>query len=218
MLIRVWVCPGTLGTTNNKKTNIYDIPSGKFENPYTRAQRPYPGDHSAVVVFNDRMYAFGGLCCQQVRPHASVSFTYLMVLQFCEGCNATGKTQIYDPAKNEWLQGSEIPWEVEGASLAAAIGTSIFLCGGLNGFNPTPKCGIYTPATDRCGGLMIMSYNHTCADGSSDSWATMADMPKAVHHAAAGTDGDRFFIFGGRIGSNGLSEGQPDVQVGVAGV
>ena len=41
----------------------------------------------------------------------------------------------------------------------------------------------------------------------------MPNMPKPMHHTAAGTDGDKFYIFGGRLGGNGLSQGQDDVQV-----
>ena len=41
----------------------------------------------------------------------------------------------------------------------------------------------------------------------------MPNMPKAVHHAASNNDGIRFYIFGGRVEGNPLSDGQTDVQV-----
>lgn len=41
----------------------------------------------------------------------------------------------------------------------------------------------------------------------------MPAMPRAVHHTAAGTDGAKFYIFGGRETDIGLSEPVSDVQV-----
>lgn len=41
----------------------------------------------------------------------------------------------------------------------------------------------------------------------------MAAMPQGVNHAAAGTDGTLFYIFGGRGGGNQASPGYNYVQV-----
>lgn len=71
----------------------------------------------------------------------------------------------------------------------------IYVCGGLNhDWNQHfSECGIYSPETD--------------------SWSSMASLPKGVHHTAAGTDGSKFYVFGGRENGNYLSDGMPYVQV-----
>eukprot|EP00730_Choanoeca_flexa_P020204 TRINITY_DN9880_c0_g1_i4.p1 TRINITY_DN9880_c0_g1~~TRINITY_DN9880_c0_g1_i4.p1 ORF type:complete len:648 (+),score=104.82 TRINITY_DN9880_c0_g1_i4:119-1945(+) len=169
---------GELGTDDNTETGVFDIPLHDFLNPALYAKRPFPGDHSAVEAWNGKLYAFSGLCCQQ----------------FCTGCNAKGKVQIYDPTANVWTLGSPIPWEVEGSQSSALINDKIYLCGGLGPVEAIATCGVYDPA--------------------ADSWnMSMPDMPKAVHHAASNTDGQRLYIFGGRIGGNPLDDGQDDVQI-----
>ena len=46
-----------------------------------------------------------------------------------------------------------------------------------------------------------------------DRWTLLANMPLAVNHAAAATDGRRLWIFGGRGGGNVVSNGYDTVQV-----
>lgn len=48
---------------------------------------------------------------------------------------------------------------------------------------------------------------------SLDQWTLTAQMPLGVNHAAAGTDGRRLFIFGGRDGGNEVSNGYDAVQI-----
>jgi hypothetical protein len=154
-----------LGTTDNSKTHVFDLPSRVFQNPFQRARRPFPGDHSPVEAVGGKMYAFSGLCCQQ----------------FCQGCNAQQKTQVYDPSTDVWTLGSPIPWpvwrrggvscrgmrlgnpardvrrargacpcalQVEGSQSSAMIDGKIYLCGGLLGDAAIRDCGVYDPAND----------------------------------------------------------------------
>eukprot|EP00045_Choanoeca_perplexa_P008753 m.82226 g.82226 ORF g.82226 m.82226 type:complete len:609 (+) comp14608_c0_seq1:52-1878(+) len=170
---------GELGTSDSTVTGVFDIQLGRFLNPSLYAKRPYPGDHSAVEAWNGKMYSFSGLCCQQ----------------FCTGCEAKQKVQIYDPTTNTWSLGTQVPWDVEGSQSSALINDKMYLCGGLGVDVAINTCGIYDPATD--------------------TWdtTTMPNMPKAVHHAASNTDGSRFYIFGGRTEGNPLTDGQTDVQI-----
>jgi N-acetylneuraminic acid mutarotase len=47
----------------------------------------------------------------------------------------------------------------------------------------------------------------------TNSWSSIAPMPIGRNHAAAGTDGQKLFIFGGRDGGNTVSNGFNDVQI-----
>ncbi len=48
----------------------------------------------------------------------------------------------------------------------------------------------------------------------TDTWDTsMPSMPEGVNHAASGTDGERFFIFGGRKGGNVVGPGFDYTQI-----
>jgi N-acetylneuraminic acid mutarotase len=92
------------------------------------------------------------------------------------GCS--GKLQIYDPATDSWSLGADMPWS-GGASSTAVIGAFVYVAGGhVNGASTTDACAKYDPALDQ--------------------WsAPLASMPAARNHAASGTDGQRFWIFGG---------------------
>eukprot|EP00043_Microstomoeca_roanoka_P006425 m.62622 g.62622 ORF g.62622 m.62622 type:complete len:513 (-) comp13407_c0_seq1:714-2252(-) len=168
---------GDLGTKDNRKTLTFNFKTATWDAPTANAPRPYWGDHTTVEVYQGEMYAFAGLCCQS----------------FCTGCDAASKLQIYNPVEDKWRLGKPIPWNVDGAMSSALINGKIYICGGLWQDGPSPKCGVYTPATN--------------------SWSSMPDMPKPMHHSAGGTDGKKLYIFGGRLGGNWLSKGQDDVQI-----
>jgi glucose/arabinose dehydrogenase len=109
-----------------------------------------------------------------------------------------GRVQIYDPAVNQWSLGANMPWN--GGSVATAlIGGRIYAAGGIVGNTTVDLCARY--------------------DIASNTWTMLASMPtgKGRNHAAAGSDGTRFYVFGGRgVGSgesNVVANGFPDVQI-----
>lgn len=109
-----------------------------------------------------------------------------------------GRVQIYDPATNQWSLGANLPWN--GGSVATAvIGTRIYAAGGIVGSTTVDNVARYSV--------------------SANTWTSLPSMPagKGRNHAAAGSDGVRFYVFGGRgIGSgesNVVANGFPDVQI-----
>lgn len=103
------------------------------------------------------------------------------------------KVQIYDISRDVWTPGPDIPWAVEGAVASATIGSRAYICGGILGQSTVGKCGYLDMATYK--------------------WQTTPDMPFARNHASSGTDGRLFYIFGGRLGGNYVTNGYDDVQV-----
>jgi N-acetylneuraminic acid mutarotase len=108
------------------------------------------------------------------------------------GSNSEGKVQIYDPATNQWTLGPQLPWA--GGSLSTAlIGGKIYAAGGIVG--------------------SVTVNNHAVLDPAGGGWVSRAPMPVGRNHTAAGTDGTRFYVFGGRDGPNIVTNGFDDVQV-----
>ncbi len=114
------------------------------------------------------------------------------------GAGSEGKLQVYDPAADAWTLGAPLPWS-GGSVSTAAIGGLLYAAGGIVGSTTVDHCAVYDPA--------------------ADAWTTLASMPaqQGRNHAAAGTDGARFWVFGGRgVGSgagNWVANGFDDVQV-----
>ncbi len=109
-----------------------------------------------------------------------------------------GKVQIYDPATNTWSLGADMPWA--GGSVASClINGKIYVSGGIVGNVTVDDCAVYDIATN--------------------TWTALAPMPpsKGRNHAASGTDGSKFWIFGGRGAGSGpgnfVANGFADVQV-----
>eukprot|EP00730_Choanoeca_flexa_P001508 TRINITY_DN10666_c0_g1_i1.p3 TRINITY_DN10666_c0_g1~~TRINITY_DN10666_c0_g1_i1.p3 ORF type:complete len:123 (-),score=12.04 TRINITY_DN10666_c0_g1_i1:1819-2187(-) len=80
------------------------------------AERPFPGHHSAGVVYNGEWYLFGGLCC-----------------------NAGSRSQIYNPVTDVWREGPMLP-EVTGSANAVVLKGFIVLCGGIGDTGTIDKC------------------------------------------------------------------------------
>ncbi len=96
---------------------------------------------------------------------------------------AAGRVQIYDPVGDSWSLGAPMPWAA-GAASTALIDDKIYVAGGIVASTTVDNCGAYDPR--------------------ADSWTMLASTPseKGRNHAAGATDGERFFIFGGRgVGS-----------------
>ena len=107
-----------------------------------------------------------------------------------------GVVQIYDPATESWRLGPAMPFPA-GSSATALIGSQVYLAGGIVGDSTTRLAARF--------------------DLEREVWTPIAPMPRARNHAAAGTDGTRLFVFGGRGpgsgDSNVVANGFADVQI-----
>ena len=109
---------------------------------------------------------------------------------------AQGALQVYDPATGMWRFGPDMPFPA-GASASAVIGSMIYVAGGL----------VKNATTN-----LVARF-----DLATEFWSLVAPMPRARHHAAAGTDGQRLFVFGGKGPGSGdsdtIANGFGDVQI-----
>lgn len=85
-----------------------------------------------------------------------------------------------------------MPWAT-GSVSTAYINGKVYAAGGIVGGGTVNTAALYDPA--------------------SNTWATIASMPVGRNHAAAGTDGQKLYIFGGRTGQNATTIGFTDVQI-----
>jgi len=101
------------------------------------------------------------------------------------GAGAEGMVQIYDPESNNWSLGADMPWPASSTG-SCVINGEIYVAGGsVPGVGSVDNVAKYNPG--------------------EDSWTTLAPMPHGHNHAASGTDGKRFWVFGGRGGGPGNS-------------
>ena len=109
-----------------------------------------------------------------------------------------GKVQIYDPVADSWSAGADMPWAA-GSVQTCVIDGKIYAAGGIVANATVDNCAVYDPVLD--------------------AWTNLASMApnKGRNHAAAATDGQRFFIFGGRGKGSGsgnfVANGFDDVQI-----
>jgi DNA-binding CsgD family transcriptional regulator/N-acetylneuraminic acid mutarotase len=93
----------------------------------TRAQMPTPRNGLAVVSYEGRIYAIGGI----------------------SNDGPTGKVEVYDPDTDTWSLHTPKPTPV-GFVSAAVVGAKIYVPGGFGGEDqPTSVLEVYDPATDR---------------------------------------------------------------------
>ena len=109
--------------------------------------------------------------------------------------NGQGKVQTFNPSTNRWsTDNRRHPSGADGSMSVAAISGMIYACGGLGGSSNKNGCAMYDPG----GG----------------GWTRKASMLRGVDHAAAGTDGEKLYVFGGRhTGVNRPSNGEDYVQI-----
>lgn len=110
------------------------------------------------------------------------------------GADSEGRVQILDPVADSWSLGAPMPWP-GGAVNTATIDGLIYAAGGVAGGGTVDDVAVYDPAADK--------------------WTSLPSMPagQGSNGAAAGTDGQRFFIFGGSGGSGGVANGFSSMQV-----
>jgi N-acetylneuraminic acid mutarotase len=133
-----------------------------------------------------------------VRPfvgnhHAAVSVGGKWYLFGGIGGSSEGKVQVYNPATNAWSTGAAMPWAGGSVSAGLLANGKVVVAGGIVGSTTVNNAAIYDPATN--------------------TWASAAAMPAGRNHAAAATDGTKFYVFGGRTGGNVVSNGFNTVQV-----
>ncbi len=107
-----------------------------------------------------------------------------------------GQVQIFNPATNAWSVGAPAPF-ASGSAATALINGRVYMAGGIAGSVTVTSAAVYNPVTN--------------------VWSLIANMPVARNHTASGTDGQHFFIFGGRGPGSGdsniVAEGFADVQI-----
>ena len=103
-----------------------------------------------------------------------------------------GVVQVYDPATDSWRLGPPMPF-AGGSVSTALIGDFVYAAGGIVGDTTTRQAARF--------------------DLVREVWMPIAPMPRGRNQAASGTDGARFYVFGGRDGSNVVANGFADVQV-----
>jgi len=121
--------------------------------------------------------------------HAAETLAGRLYLVGGVGAGSEGRVQIYDQGLGAWAMGADLPWP-GGAVSTAVIGGRLYAAGGLAGGTTVDFCAVYDPALN--------------------AWQPRAALPfhQGRHHAAAGTDGKRLYIFGGKGFGSGES-GQP---------
>jgi len=115
--------------------------------------------------------------------------------------NSYGTVQIYNTKTDTWKEGKTMPWD-GGSVCSAYIDGYIYACGGVQGFEDGHRRG-GTNTTAQCGKY----------DVATNSWTYMKSMPYGRNHAATTSEGEKMWVFGGRMGRNVPSNGFNTVQV-----
>jgi N-acetylneuraminic acid mutarotase len=164
-------------------TNIFDLVMGLWT---LGASRIAGGDHHASVTYREEWYLLGG-------------FSYVQSEQ-----TQANMMQIYNPTSNSWRVGPSYPGLGKGSYVAAVLGDQIYVCSGLwyQDYSTLSKPPFNANPTD------CYRFN-----GDTNSWYQVPDLLVGVNHAAAGTDGNKLYVFGGRdtranIPANGLATTQ----------
>lgn len=107
-----------------------------------------------------------------------------------------GEVQVYDPSADTWSAAADLQWD-GGSVSTAVIGGRLYAAGGIVNGTTTRQAAVYDPG--------------------SGAWSPLPPMPAGRNHAAAGTDGRRFFVIGGRGPGSGdgnvVANGFADLQV-----
>ncbi|MCB0324726.1 MAG: IPT/TIG domain-containing protein, partial [Bdellovibrionales bacterium] len=139
------------------------------------AARPFPGDHHAAEIIGDKLYLFGGI-----------------------GGGSSKKVQIYDPSTNTWSTGADLPAAQfpngSGSASTSLINGMVYFAGGIDPVTntTTPNGAKYNPVANTWTGIAAMPLNP-------------AQSGAGRNHAAAATDGAKFYVFGGRGPGSGDS-------------
>lgn len=112
------------------------------------------------------------------------------------GGESEGTVQIFDARSRSWRLGPRMPFAV-GASASAVIDSVIYVAGGIEKNRSVRRMA--------------------ALDLRTMQWSDRSPMPLARNHAASGTDGRRFYVFGGRGPGSGdgneVANGFAEVQI-----
>jgi N-acetylneuraminic acid mutarotase len=118
--------------------------------------------------------------------------------------NSAGQVQIYDPSTNGWSVGAPAPYAA-GSCCSAVINGKIYIAGGLVGVISAQE---------------ILGFSTNAAavyDPVANTWASLPPLPftatHGINHAASATDGNKFYIFGGRDDDHAPAIGYNTVQI-----
>jgi N-acetylneuraminic acid mutarotase len=136
--------------------------------------------------------------------HAVEVFNGRMYLIGGFDANSSGQVQIYDPATNGWSIGAPAPYAA-GSCCSAVINGKIYIAGGL--------VGVISGTTD----LGVSTNAAAVYDPVANVWSSLPPLPftttNGINHAASGTDGNKFYIFGGRDDHHAPAIGYSTVQI-----
>jgi N-acetylneuraminic acid mutarotase len=153
-------------------------------------------DTSATMALNLETGAWSGGLATRNFPgdhHAAEVIDGKLYLFGGVDAGSQGRVQIYDPVSNSWSLGADMPW-LGGSVNTALIDGLVYVCGGIES------------------GATVT--DHHAYDPQTDTWGpALAPMPLGRNHAAATTDGQKLYVFGGRIGGNQLANGFDDTQI-----
>ena len=210
----------TTATTTSTLTTTTSTITNKITGPrwLMYPELPVPVGELASVVHKNSLFVFGGKVGEPLEfdivqgkwlymnrsprqfpgsHHAAITFGNKILLFGGFGLGSWGKVQIFkpdNPVMTQWTLGTKIPYGDVGSVSAVVIGKFVYVCGGLSSAGTHRDCSRYSPA--------------------SNKWSYMANMVYAVNHAAAGTDGAKLYIFGGRKHkSNVVVDGTRHMQV-----
>ena len=151
------------GLTASGATNrmfVYDPRSDQWSEA-APAPLPNGGDHCNLATVGGRIYLLGAL----VRGQG--------------GALADGGTYEYDAVTNTWVQVGQMP-TARAASGVSAIGTKIYVMGGISGNTNYAANEVF--------------------DTETKQWSKLPDMPAARDHLASQVVRGRIYALGGRPG------------------
>ena len=110
------------------------------------------------------------------------------------GVRFSKMVQLYDTKKNKWKTGAAYPHGPAASIQIVTINRVVYACGGLTAMGVTRNCAKYLVDVNK--------------------WSPFRSMLFSVHHAAAGTDGSKMYVFGGRTNNvNKVADGTRTIQV-----
>eukprot|EP00035_Acanthoeca_spectabilis_P014745 m.286417 g.286417 ORF g.286417 m.286417 type:complete len:929 (-) comp16210_c0_seq2:80-2866(-) len=186
--------PGTWSAQPSMPTAIQEVATAVV------GSKMYVMSGSATLVFNFNSNSWS--THPNNRPHSGDHYSAVAVgtrIFLIGGFNnARGKVQIYNTVSQSWTTGPTLPWSAFGSVNAVLLRGEIHACGGLRdgssntNSNSNPEdCFRLNPTTLQ--------------------WTRFASMIRGVDHAAYATDGDHFFIFGGR--DSGRNRPDPGISM-----
>jgi N-acetylneuraminic acid mutarotase len=146
---------------DSSRVDILDPTSGIWTQG---ADAPTARNSAAAAVIGGRIHVVGG---RRFLPNDAPRIRNVATLE------------IYDPARDRWVSGPDMP-AAQGGLSAAAVDDRLYVFGGES-FVPEPK-------------VIAQSWVFHARDGS---WSPLPDMPNPRHGTAAAAGGGALYVIGG---------------------